>query len=154
MEFLLSIAHTILLFFGLVIIINVMIIAFAFLLGFELLKIIHFTPEQSIITFVMFMIFISVIYFLLTLGIYLIFKVRRKEKIFVRFFEASYLFNFYVWGLITLIGILKPYLINENVFKASDFLSQELTSSVGMIFFIALMNYTFFKNLVIERKVF
>lgn len=136
--------------------INVLIIGFSFLIGVGLFKLFKLNSDASILLFSMQIVLISLVCFTLTLGIYLIYKYKGNEQKFKQNFEGTYLIIMYISALISVLNALKPALISGNVFKLTDFdfFTQDQMSGFALLLFISLSNYTLFKNLIVEKKVF
>lgn len=145
----------ILIFLALVVCINLLVIVLSVAIQEGIFKLLKLNSDSSIELFIIQIVLISVICFIITLILYLGYKhFFKNEKKFKQYFEGSYLLVVYSSGLISLLNALKPQLIESKLFRLTDFLNPEITAVATLIFFIALSNYTIFKNLIIERKVF
>lgn len=136
--------------FLLFLMLNALLYLSAFYLSNLLFQLIGLNSEADMKLFAISIALSSLIAFILTLCIYLFFKWRKYEQAFKTSFVISYLTNTYLWGLLSAIGLLKPVLIQENVFLESDFFDQSLVSSFGILFFISITNYTLFKHIVFD----
>lgn len=155
MWFILLIRSFILMFLALVVCINLLVIALSVAIQEGIIKLFKLNPDSSIELFIMQIVLISVICFIITLMLYLLYKhIFKEEKRFKQYFEGSYLLILYSSGLISILNALKPQLTESKLFKLTDFLSPDLAAGMALLFFIALSNYTIFKNLIMERKVF
>lgn len=137
--------------FVLLILVNAIVYLLSFYLGYKIIEWFGYTAEESLKLFMISIVISSIISFILCLIIFLLCKWKNREsKNFKAVFTLSYLINTYIWGLLSLIGLLKPFLIQQNVFIETDFLDQAQLSSFGILFFISLTNYTLFKNLIFD----
>lgn len=155
MEFLSLIGMCVVLPILIVICVNLFVIVLSFLIGDGIFKLFNINPDSSIQLFIGQIVIASVICFIITYVLYLIYKsILKKERKFKQYFEGSYLLIVYISGLVSLLNALKPQLIESNLFKLTVFFSPDIGAGFALIFFISLSNYVIFKDLVIERKIF
>ena len=109
-------------------------------------------PESSNFIFMNTIIITSALVFFLTFLIYKIFIKIKNIETFKYFFEISYLISVYFSGLISLINLFKPNMINDEKINVVGLFANDPKLSTAMAFFIAVTNYTLFKNLILKGK--
>ena len=104
---------------------TMLIFLLAFAIVYKLFKLVNYSVDKNIYSLAIMIFSISTIVFGMTFLAYIIFKKIGKDKKFLNLFEWNYLVNSYIWGFVTLLNIMKPSLINNNILKAQDFIPQE-----------------------------
>lgn len=156
LNFIFSIAVIVISLILVAIVINISIVAVSFAIELEIFKIFNIHSNNSLSLTMAQIALASIVCFCITLIAYLLIKyVLKKERIFKQYFEISYLVIMYISGLITLLKAIMPQLILENsLLKFNNFLSGDGAAGIALFFFVSISNYTLFKNLILERKIF
>jgi hypothetical protein len=133
-----------------IIAINVLLVGISLMVSFSILKLTLLNID-SLFGITIVAVIASILLFAVTGIIYFLSKDKYK---FTSFFEANYMFNLYIWGILTILSLFKPEMVKENLLSKSEleFLSNYASAVAAFLFFLNLTNYTLFTNIVIEKK--
>jgi MFS family permease len=106
----------------------------------------NYYKKDDISFFIIFIVVSSLIAFICTYIISLIFLKLKRHSQFEAWFEWIHFTIIYASGLISLLIVLQPELLKFNIIK-SPINTNETYLSVSLIFFIAISNYNFYKNI-------
>lgn len=127
---------------------NVFLLAISFCVSFYIVKALPLDIDSLIgISIVIF--FASIILFLITLIIH---RFSKNKSMFKSLFEINYLINMYIWGLLTLLALMKPEMMEAQILTHAELSFLEGYTGVGaaMLFFVNLSNHAIFSSFFLD----
>ncbi|TCO79093.1 hypothetical protein [Marinisporobacter balticus] len=136
---------------SLLILINILAISCSFLVANELVKLMP-VNVNSLMGIALITVFTSIFIFVITSIAYLLCKNKKKLKVIL---DINYLFNLYIWGLLSLFEVFKPEMIKDSILSLNEikFISKFTSAGAAWLFFVNLTNYYFCSIVIFEHKV-
>ncbi|MBV6716563.1 hypothetical protein [Paenibacillus chitinolyticus] len=125
---------------------------FSFYYGVKLIDLSSINESAHVVRFFVFgTIIASVLSFLGTICLHVIYRYVVKAKNFAPWFRTINLLFLYGSGLLTAIGAMKGFLASNSLVTGHESIFDDRFSIMAMIFFIGLFNYTAYNSIVLTQ---